>query len=151
MSGHAAGALPGYYGSARPTNDYVGQLKHMNMDPNITTEPVRLLSILCGLMFIPHSVAKFTARQAVNKVFEAAGLRPVGFFVILSLMIELIAAIGLVFNVLQPYASWLGAMFMLAAGAASYKISGGKWNWSLGGCELHVFWALCMMIVAIYS
>ena len=113
-------------------------------------DPVRLLSILCGLMFIPHSLAKFTARQAVDKVFEAAGFRPVGFFVMLSLLIEVVAAIGLVFNVLQPYAAWLGALFMLAAGAASFKISGGKWNWSLGGCELHVFWALCMLIVALH-
>jgi putative oxidoreductase len=123
----------------------------MNMVPSIPGDPIRLLSILCGLMFIPHSVAKFTARQAVDKVFESAGLRPVAFFVILSLIIEVIATIGLVFNVLQPYASWLGAMFMLSAGAASYKISGGKWNWSLGGCELHVFWALCMVIVAVHS
>jgi len=114
-------------------------------------DPVRLLSILCGLMFIPHSVAKFTARQAVDKVFESAGLRPVAFFVIVSLIIEIIATIGLVFNLLQPYAAWLGALFMLSAGAASYKISGGKWNWSLGGCELHVFWALCMVIVAIHG
>ena len=114
-------------------------------------DPVRLLSILCGLMFIPHSVAKFTARQAVDKVFESAGLRPVAFFVVVSLIIEIIATIGLVFNVLQPYTAWLGALFMLSAGAASYKISGGKWNWSLGGCELHVFWALCMVIVAIHG
>jgi putative oxidoreductase len=123
----------------------------MNMDPSIAADPIRLLSILCGLMFIPHSVAKFTARQAVERVFESAGLRPVPFFVFLSLIIELIATIGLVFGVLQPYASWLGAIFMLSAGAASYKISGGKWNWSLGGCELHVFWALCMIIVGVYG
>jgi uncharacterized membrane protein YphA (DoxX/SURF4 family) len=120
------------------------------MDLNIAIDPVRQLSILCGLMFIPHSVAKFTARAAVEKVFESAGLRPVRFFMILSLVIELVAAGGLVFNVLLPYASWLGALFMLAAGAASYKISGGKWNWSLGGCELHVFWAVCMVIVAVH-
>ena len=123
----------------------------MNMDPSIAADPIRLLSILCGLMFIPHSVAKFTARQAVERVFESAGLRPVPFFVFLSLIIELIATIGLVFGVLQPYASLLGAIFMLSAGAASYKISGGKWNWSLGGCELHVFWALCMGIVAVHG
>lgn len=120
------------------------------MEANIAIDPVRQLSILCGLMFIPHSVAKFTARLAVEKVFEAAGLRPVRFFVILSLAIEVVATVGLVFNVLQPYAAWLGALFMLCAGAASYKISGGKWNWSLGGCELHVFWALCMVIVALH-
>ncbi len=119
------------------------------MDPNVFGDPVRLLSIACGLMFIPHSIAKFTARPAVENVFDAAGLRPVGFFVMLSLVIEVIAAVGLVFNVLQPYAAWLGALFMLAAGAASFKISGGKWNWSLGGCELHVFWAFCMLVVAL--
>lgn len=121
------------------------------MESNTMFDPVRQLAIVCGLLFIPHSIAKFTARQAVEKVFETAGLRPVKMFVILSLMIELIATIGLVFNVLQPYASWLGALFMLCAGAASFKVSGGKWNWSLGGCEFHVFWALCMIIVALHS
>ena len=120
------------------------------MDAYIAIDPVRLLSIICGLMFIPHSVAKFTARLAVEKVFETAGFRPVRFFVLVSLVIEVIATVGLLFNVLQPYSSWLGALFMLSAGAASYKNSGGKWNWSLGGCELHVFWALCMCIVALH-
>ena len=121
------------------------------MDANIAMDPVRQLSILCGLMFIPHSIAKFTARAAVEKVFESAGLRPVRFFVIMALVIEVVATVGLVFNMLQPYASWLGALFMLAAGAASYKISGGKWNWILGGCEFHVFWALCMVIIAVHG
>ena len=114
------------------------------------SDPMRQLAIVCGLLFFPHSIAKFTARQAVEKVFETAGFRPVKFFVILSLVIELVAAVGLVFNVLQPYTAWLGALFMLSAGGASYKISGGKWNWSLGGCEFHVFWALCMIIVALH-
>ena len=114
------------------------------------SDPTRQLAIVCGLFFIPHSIAKFTAKQAVEKVFEAAGFRPVKFFVFLSLIIELVAASGLVFNVLQPYTAWLGAVFISSAGAASYKISGGKWNWSLGGCEFHVFWALCMIIVALH-
>lgn len=121
------------------------------MDANILSDPVRQLSIICGLMFIPHSVAKFSSRVAVEQVFEAVGLKPVKFFISVSLLIEIVATVGLVFNVLQPYTSWLGALFMISAGAASYKISGGKWNWSLGGCEIHVFWALCMVIVALHS
>ena len=123
----------------------------MNMDPSIAADPIRLLSILCGLMFIPHSVAKFTARQAVERVFESAGLRPVPFFVFLSLTIELIATIGLVFGVLQPYASWLGAIFMLCAGLGAFKVSKGRWFWNLGGCEFHMFWGLCCIIVALHS
>ena len=115
------------------------------------TDAVRQLAIICGLIFIPHSIAKFTAKEAVEKVFISAGLRPVRFFVILSLIIEVVATVGLVFNVMQPYTSWLGALFMLSAGAAAYKVPGGKWNWSLGGCEFHVFWALCMIIVALHS
>ena len=120
------------------------------MDAITAIDPVRLLSIICGLMFIPHSVAKFTARQAVEKVFQTTGFRPVRFFVFLSLAIEMVATAGLLVNVMQPYSSWLGALFMVSAGAACYKISGGKWNWSLGGCELHAFWTLCMVIVALH-
>ncbi|WP_354320274.1 DoxX family protein [Pseudacidovorax sp. 1753] len=120
------------------------------MDFHSLSDPVRQLAIICGLIFIPHSIAKFTATKTVEGVFQAAGLHPVRLFVALSLLIEVISAVGLIFNLLLPYAAWLGATFMLCAGAASFKVSGGKWNWSLGGCEFHVFWAFCLIIVALH-
>lgn len=115
------------------------------------SNPINQLAVLCGLAFIPHSVAKFTSRDAVFGFFDAAGLRPAAFFVYLALVIEILATVGLVFDVLLPYAAALAAVFMLGAAAAVLKVSGGRWVWNLGGCEFHVFWATCCIIIAIHT
>lgn len=114
-------------------------------------DAVRVLGILCGLAFIPHSLAKFTARDAVAQVFEKSGFRPVKLFMALALLIEVAATICLVAGIFVRPMAAAAAIFMLSAGLAAYRISGGKWNWVLGGCEFHVFWAVCLIIVAIWG
>lgn len=114
-------------------------------------DPVRQLGILCGLAFIPHSLAKFTAREAVEAFFAAAGFRPAALFVYLSLAIEVAVTLGLVVGILIPYAAAVAAIFMLVAAVAVYRTSGGRWVWNLGGCEFHAFWAACCLIVAFHS
>ncbi len=114
-------------------------------------DPIHQLAILCGLMFIPHILAAFTARDAVFDVFRAAGFRPVGPFVATAVVIEVSVALCLVIGRWLPFAASIAGLFMLAAGAAAWKISKGRWVWNLGGCELHVFWAACCFIVAAHS
>lgn len=114
-------------------------------------DPVRVLAIMCGLAFIPHSLAKFTAREAVAKVFETSGFRPVPLFIWLALVIEVVATVALVIGVFVVPVAAVAGVFMLLAGLAAFRVSGGKWNWALGGCEFHVFWAGCLFIVALWS
>jgi len=40
---------------------------------------------------------------------------------------------------------------MICAGLAAFKVSKGRWFWNLGGCEFHMFWGLCCIIVALHS
>jgi hypothetical protein len=40
---------------------------------------------------------------------------------------------------------------MFFAGLAAFKVSKGRWVWNLGGCEFHMFWAACCIIVALHS
>jgi len=114
-------------------------------------DPMRALAILCGLAFIPHSLAKFTARAAVEQVFEKSGFRPVPVFMWLALVIEVVATVALVLGVFVRPVAAVAGLFMLAAGLAAFRVSGGKWNWVLGGCEFHVFWATCLFIVALWG
>lgn len=114
-------------------------------------DPIRQLGILCGLTFVPHSLAKFTSREQVEAFFNAAGFRPAAFFVYFSLAIEIAVTTALVLGIFVPYAAAIAAIFMLTAAISVFKVSGGRWVWNLGGCEFHVFWAICCMIVAIHS
>lgn len=115
------------------------------------TDPIHQLALLCGLTFIPHSLAKFTSRDAVYSFFRTAGFQPVGPFVYLSLLIEVTVTVCLAFGFFLPYAAAIAAIFMFTAAASVLRVSGGRWVWNLGGCEFHVFWALCCTIVAVHS
>ena len=120
----------------------------MNLD---LTDPIRLLGLIVGLAYIPHSLAKFTARDAVFGFFQAAGFRPVALFVYVSLVVEVAITVCLTFGTFMSYAGALSAIFMFSAAASVLKVSRGKWSWNLGGCEYHVFWALCSLIIAFHA
>ncbi len=116
-----------------------------------SVDPVRLLGILCGLMFIPHILAAFISRESVFDFFRTAGFRPVGLFVNVAVVIETVSATLLILGVALPYAGALAGSFMFCAGVATWRVSGGRWVWNLGGCELHMFWAACCFIVALFG
>ena len=115
------------------------------------SDPIRLLGLVCGLAYIPHSLAKFTARDAVFGFFSAAGFRPVALFVYVSLIVEVTVTLCMTFGVFMGFAGLVSGIFMLTAAASVLKVSHGKWSWNLGGCEYHVFWALCSLIVALHA
>lgn len=50
----------------------------MNFD---FTDPIRLLGLICGLAYFPHSLAKFTAPTAVFGFFAAACGPPRSLFI----------------------------------------------------------------------
>jgi len=118
--------------------------------PDLTNAIVQL-RILCGLLFIPHILAQFTAKDAVFGFFEAAGLKPAWLFVRTALVVQTLVLLGLVLGIYVFYAAWLGGIFMICAGLAAFKVSKGRWVWNLGGCEFHMFWGLCCIIVALHS
>jgi putative oxidoreductase len=115
------------------------------------TDAIVQLRIICGLLFIPHILAQFTAKEAVFGFFEAAGLKPAFIFVRLALVVQTLVLLGLVLGIYVFYAAWLGGIFMISAGLAAFKVSGGRWVWNLGGCEFHILWGVCCIIVALHS
>ena len=108
-----------------------------------------VLRILCGVFLIPHLFVKFRSQEFVKGFMANAGLRPPGLWLYGAFAVEIVASIGLIFNVLTVYAALLTAIFLGVAAWASWRVSEGKWMWNFGGAEYPLFWAICCFVVAI--
>ncbi len=106
-----------------------------------------LLRIMCGAFFIPHIYAKFFVPEALG-FFVAAKFKPPAFWMYTACVIETILAIGLIFGIYTKWVAIVAAIHLAVAGAAVYKVTGGKWLWNIGGYEYCVFWALACVVVA---
>jgi len=113
--------------------------------PQLT--PVYVLQFICGFFFIPHIVGKFTAREASQGFFRAAGMKPVGAWWGAALLIETVLAIMLIVGLYVHVAAWIACIYLLIAAAAVLKVAK-KWLWHIGGCEYPLFWAICCAVVA---
>ena len=111
-------------------------------------EPVALLRIAAGAFFIPHIWVKLSFAPPLVEFFEQAGLKPARPFMILTAIIEGLAAAGLIFNLFTPFAALLGAGVLIVATLCLYRVRGFLWIWNGGGFEFPVFWAIVLLIVA---
>jgi putative oxidoreductase len=110
--------------------------------------PVALLRIAGGAFFIPHIWAKLLFAPPLVEFFEQAGLKPARAFMILTAVIEGLAAAGLIFNLFAPVAALLGAGVLIVATLCLYRVRGFVWIWNGGGFEFPVFWAIVLLVVA---
>jgi putative oxidoreductase len=106
------------------------------------------LRILCGLFLLPHLVVKFRNQAFVKGFMDKAGLRPPIAWLYASFAVEIVASIGLIFDLYTHYVAVLTGLFLLVASWASWRVSGGKWMWNFGGAEYPLFWAICCFVVA---
>ena len=113
------------------------------------TDGWNVTRILCGLFLIPHLFVKFRNKDFVKGFMEKAGLRPPMAWVYTALVVEVVAAIGLIFDVMTMYAAILAGVFLVIAAWASWRVSGGKWMWNFGGAEYALFWGLICFAVAL--
>jgi putative oxidoreductase len=115
------------------------------------TNGFNILRIICGLFFIPHLVAKFTEREYALGFFTKVGFKPPEAWLYAALIVEVVVSVGLVFAIFTTFAALLAAAFLLVAAFATYRFSGGRWLWNLGGCEYPLFWAICCIVVALLA
>jgi putative oxidoreductase len=106
------------------------------------------LRILCGAFLVPHLVVKFQSQDFVKGFMSQAGLNPPVAWLYASFVIEIVAVIGLLFDLYTFYVAILAGVFLVVASWASWKVSQGKWMWNFGGAEYPLFWAVCCFIVA---
>ncbi|HEV1999429.1 MAG TPA: DoxX family protein [Xanthobacteraceae bacterium] len=114
------------------------------------TDPFNILRLICALFFIPHIFGKFFEPAALG-FFVAARFKPPAFWMYLAGAIETVLAIGLIFGIYLPYVAAIAAIHLLVAAAATYRVSGGKWLWNIGGMEYPVFWAITCAAVAMHG
>jgi putative oxidoreductase len=107
-----------------------------------------LIRLATGAFFLPHAYVKLPWPGTVA-FFRSAGFRPPAFWMYVASAIETAVALSLLSNVLVRYFAILGAVHLLAAGAAVYRVNGGKWLWNIGGFEYCVFWSICCVAVAV--
>lgn len=109
--------------------------------------PLDWLRILCGLWFIPHIVGKVRNFElAAASTFTKAGLRPPRLFVVVTIVLELVATIGLVFAIQPKLAALCAVLVLGGAGYAVVKINGFNWRWQKQGPEYMIFWATACVL-----
>jgi putative oxidoreductase len=114
------------------------------------TNGVVVLRLTCSLFFFPHIYFKIVGNPPpALGFFVQAGFKPPLFYMRLALVVESIAALGLLFDVYTQWAALLGAAsLMVAAVAICFFNRSVKWLWNLGGMEFCVFWALACIALA---
>jgi putative oxidoreductase len=111
--------------------------------------PLTILRVLCGIWFLPHCIGKASNIEASSVTFDKAGMRPARFFVVLTVILEIVAGLGLVLNIQPRLAAVLAMAVLLGASYAVIKIDGFNWRWKNKGPEFMVFWAIaCALSVS---
>ena len=115
------------------------------------TDPVVVVRILCGLLFVPHILFKLNAMDGAAAFFAKAGFDPAYPFLILAIITESISAAGLIFNIATKWTGLLAAAVMAGATKAVVATKGVIWLWNLGGVEYNVTWLLLCLVIAIHA
>jgi putative oxidoreductase len=116
-------------------------------DPNV------LLRLGCGLFFIPHIAGKVLPPRPALNFFQAVRFPLPQAFMVLDALAETVACIGLVLGLYTAWAAWLGALVLLLAAAAVWRLQvildKPIWLWNIGGMEYPLFWCLACVVVAL--
>ncbi|MCK8785864.1 DoxX family protein [Roseomonas sp. NAR14] len=109
---------------------------------------MNVLRIVLGLLYVPHILYKLAALGPSMAFFTRAGLVPAPFFLGLSLVVETLAAVGLVSGLYTRWIGLLSAGAMAVAAYATIATKGMGWLWNLGGVEYLALWGLISLLLA---
>jgi putative oxidoreductase len=100
------------------------------------------IGIACGAFLLPHTIAKLSNIERASQLFAKVGFRPAPFFVVLTALLELIAAIGLISGLYPRVGALIAAAILVVAAYAISQVHGLKWRWQHPGIEYMLFWAI---------
>lgn len=115
------------------------------------TDPVVVMRITLGVLYIPHILFKLNGMEGAAAFFGKAGFEPAMLFVVLALITETLCAAGLIFNILTK---WVGLMSAAVMGVAAYAVlatKGAHWLWNLGGLEYIALWGFLSVVIAAHA
>ncbi len=105
-----------------------------------------LLRVLCGVYFLPHTIAKLRYIDRASVMFNTIGLRPARAFVVFTAIMEFVAAFGLISGLYPRIGALIAATILVVASYAIATINGLKWRWQHPGIEYMLFWAAVCLI-----
>lgn len=109
-------------------------------------DPLAVLRILCGIWFLPHCIGKIQNFNLAALTFAKVDLRPGRAFVAITIVLELLAGIGLVFGIQEQFAAGLAVVVLMGASYAVLRINGCNWRWQKQGPEYMLFWAMACVL-----
>lgn len=109
-----------------------------------------VLRLICSLFFFPHIYFKIVGNPPpALGFFKAAGFKPPVLYMRLAMVVELLAAVGLLFGIYTQWVALLAAASLtIAAIAVCFANREVRWLWNLNGMEFPLFWAIACVAVA---
>jgi putative oxidoreductase len=114
----------------------------VDFSPNLMLDARTAVRILCGAFFLPHTIAKLRNIGRASQLFDKVGFRPARAFVVLTTLLELTAAFGLISGLYPRLAAVIAAVVLMGAAYAIARIHSPMWRWQHPGVEYMVFWAV---------
>jgi putative oxidoreductase len=115
--------------------------------PDVVVDARTAVRVICGLFFLPHTVAKLRNIPRASILFDKVGLSPPRFFVVFTAAMEVIAAVGLITGFYPRLAALIAAGVLLVASYAIGRTHSLMWRWQHPGIEYLVFWAVVCLCV----
>lgn len=112
------------------------------LPPDLIVDARTAVRIVCGLFFLPHTIAKLRNIERASQFFDKAGLVPPRFFVVLTTVLEVVAAFGLISGLYPRLGATIAAGILLVAAGTIARVHALKWRWQHPGVEYMLFWAI---------
>jgi putative oxidoreductase len=112
------------------------------LPPDLIVDARTAVRIVCGLFFLPHTIAKLRNIEHASQFFDKAGLVPPRLFVVLTTVLEVVAACGLISGLYPRLGATIAAGILLVAAGAIARVHAPKWRWQHPGVEYMLFWAI---------
>jgi uncharacterized membrane protein YphA (DoxX/SURF4 family) len=106
------------------------------------------ISVVSGAFLLPHTIAKLANVERASQLFDKVGFRPAAFFVVLTALLELTAAFGLISGLYPRIGALIAATVLVVAAYAIWHVHGLKWRWQHPGIEYMLFWATVCLCAA---
>ena len=123
----------------------------MSMSLLSSVDGIAVVRILCGLFLLPHTVAKLRNIGKAAEFFDKIWFRPARFFVVLTAVMEAVAATSLVLSIYPQIGALIAATILIVAAGAQAKVNGLAWRWQFLGVEYMLFWAFVCLVVGFSS
>jgi putative oxidoreductase len=112
------------------------------LPPDLMVDARTAVRVVCGRFFLPHTIAKLRNIERASGLFDKVGFRPARFFVVLTALLEVIAAFGLISGLYPRIGATIAAGILIAAAYAIARVHDLKWRWQHPGIEHMLFWAI---------